>query len=129
MATNCAACGRAFVPSTYQNQHRAASGGDARRLPASYCSNRCRQTAYRKRGRPDMPAQRCAAAGSVRYFDVAAPTLPGAVTRRPTPRIHPSGVSVVPDDTYPGMWRVRHPDGSLSDMVNRARAWDAARNL
>ena len=33
---------------------------------------------------------------------------------------------VVPDATYPGMWRVRTPDGGLSDMVNLSRAKDAA---
>jgi hypothetical protein len=25
---------------------------------------------------------------------------------------------VVPDAVYPGMWRVKRPDGSLSDMAN-----------
>jgi hypothetical protein len=33
---------------------------------------------------------------------------------------------VVPDATYPGMWRVRWPDRSLSDLTNLARAKDAA---
>jgi hypothetical protein len=37
-----------------------------------------------------------------------------------------SGYSIVPDERYPSMWRVRHPDGSLSDMINRTRAKDAA---
>src|SRR5262245_15366800 len=37
-----------------------------------------------------------------------------------------SDYSVVQDENYPRMWRVRRPDGSLSDMVNRARAKDAA---
>jgi hypothetical protein len=32
---------------------------------------------------------------------------------------------VVPDSTYPGMYRVRWPDGSLSDMVNLTRGRDA----
>jgi hypothetical protein len=34
-------------------------------------------------------------------------------------------VSVVPDTTYAGMWRVRWPDGRLSDMTNLTRAKDA----
>jgi hypothetical protein len=29
---------------------------------------------------------------------------------------------IVPDKTYPRMWRVVRSDGSLSDMVNRTRA-------
>jgi hypothetical protein len=38
-------------------------------------------------------------------------------------------VEIVPDDSFPGMWRVRKQDGSLSDMVNRTRARDAARSI
>ena len=36
-----------------------------------------------------------------------------------------TGVTVVPDDRYPNMWRIRHND-RLSDMVNLTRAKDAA---
>src|SRR5262245_43936071 len=36
---------------------------------------------------------------------------------------------IVPDKTYPGMWRVVLSDGSLSDMVNRTRAKDACEAL
>jgi hypothetical protein len=35
-------------------------------------------------------------------------------------------VTVVPDATYPQMWRIRYSDGRLSDMVNLSRAKDAA---
>jgi hypothetical protein len=38
-------------------------------------------------------------------------------------------VEIVPEDRYPGMWRIRTRDGTLSDMVNRARARDAARSI
>jgi hypothetical protein len=34
-------------------------------------------------------------------------------------------LTVEPDATYPGMWRVRH-QGRLSDMTNISRAKDAA---
>jgi hypothetical protein len=33
------------------------------------------------------------------------------------------------DGLYPEMWRVRRPDGSLTDMVNRTRAKDAAASI
>jgi hypothetical protein len=33
---------------------------------------------------------------------------------------------VTPDSEYAGMWRIRWPDGQLSDMVNLSRAKDAA---
>jgi hypothetical protein len=32
---------------------------------------------------------------------------------------------VVPDVAHPGMWRVRWPDGRLSDITNLTRAKDA----
>ena len=35
-------------------------------------------------------------------------------------------VGIEPDSKYPDMWRVRLWDGSLSDMVSRVRAKDAA---
>jgi hypothetical protein len=37
--------------------------------------------------------------------------------------------AVEPDAEWPGMWRVRLPDGDLSDMTNRTRAKDAAQLL
>ena len=33
---------------------------------------------------------------------------------------------IVPDTTYPEMWRVVRPDGNLTDMVNKTRAMDLA---
>jgi hypothetical protein len=33
---------------------------------------------------------------------------------------------LIPDENYPDMWRVRWPDGHLSDMTNLSRANDAA---
>jgi hypothetical protein len=37
--------------------------------------------------------------------------------------------TIVPDNTWPGTWRVRMPDGRLTDMVNLTRAKDAALSL
>jgi hypothetical protein len=37
--------------------------------------------------------------------------------------------TVVPDDRWPGMWRVSLPERPLSDMLNLARAKDAAITL
>jgi hypothetical protein len=39
------------------------------------------------------------------------------------------GYTVVPDPDWPNIYRVRHPDGSLTDMVNLTRAMDAARTF
>lgn len=35
-------------------------------------------------------------------------------------------IVILPDTTYPQMWRVQWPDGKLSEMVNKARAKNAA---
>ena len=52
---------------------------------------------------------------------------PQSVTlRRKPPRLDPR---IVPDAKYPGMYRIRRPDGSLSDMVNLTRACDALRSF
>jgi hypothetical protein len=40
-----------------------------------------------------------------------------------------SNYSIVPDEYYPQIWRVRRPNGSLSDMSNRTRAKDAAMTM
>ena len=37
--------------------------------------------------------------------------------------------SIEPDQTWPGLWRVRLPDGYLTDTVNLSRAKDAAASL
>ena len=39
------------------------------------------------------------------------------------------GVTIVQDPDWPNMWRVRLPNGQLTDMVNLTRANDAARSL
>jgi len=39
--------------------------------------------------------------------------------------LSPRKPKVVPDSAHPGMWRVRWPDGRLSDMTNLTRAKDA----
>ena len=37
-----------------------------------------------------------------------------------------ASVEVIPDKTYPNMWRVQLPDGTVSDMANLVWAKDAA---
>jgi len=48
-------------------------------------------------------------------------------TAGPRPTVRRKLARIVRDEVYPQMWRVEFPDGSRSDMVNRARAKDAAR--
>jgi hypothetical protein len=49
-------------------------------------------------------------------------TAPAATKRLSVTRI-------VPDKRWPGMYRLRLPDGSLSDMANLTRAKDALAEL
>ena len=37
--------------------------------------------------------------------------------------------TIVPDDNWPGMWRVQIPGRELTDMVNLTRARDAAKSI
>jgi hypothetical protein len=46
-------------------------------------------------------------------------------THRGGRRLSPRRPKVVPDSAHRGMWRVRWPDGRLSDMTNLTRAKDA----
>jgi hypothetical protein len=48
-----------------------------------------------------------------------------ARTHRGGCRLSSRKPKVVPDAAHPGMWRVRWPDGSLSDITNLTRAKDA----
>jgi hypothetical protein len=44
---------------------------------------------------------------------------------KPQPKLDPR---LVPDPNWPGLYRIRKPDGSLTDMVNLTRARDALRD-
>lgn len=50
------------------------------------------------------------------------------LTARDGGRRAPS-VEIVADTDWPRMYRIKLPDGSLTDMLNRARARDAARSI
>jgi|SRR5579871_1285738 len=45
------------------------------------------------------------------------------------PASEKGGIALVRDRDYPHMWRLRLPNGQLTDMVNLTRAKDAARSL
>jgi hypothetical protein len=55
----------------------------------------------------------------------SAPSPPILPPRRPAPLGAPNlPPEIVPDERWPGMYRVLNADGSLSDMLNLARAND-----
>jgi hypothetical protein len=52
---------------------------------------------------------------------------PQSVTLRRKPlKLDPR---IVPDPKWPGMYRIKRPDGSLSDMANLTRCRDALRSF
>jgi hypothetical protein len=42
---------------------------------------------------------------------------------------HSPMTEIVPDSQWPDMWRVKRPDGSITDMVNRDWARELAKDI
>jgi endogenous inhibitor of DNA gyrase (YacG/DUF329 family) len=115
----CARCGRVFAP---------------QRSTARYCNSRCRLIAHRSASaEPPATANRKAAdarvsvsshPGTYHPPSSASETL---TPQQPRASKAPSKLDprIVPDAKWPGMYRVRRPDGTLSDLVNLTRAKDA----
>src|SRR5262249_52454170 len=135
----CPVCNKRFERGRHRNQfHRAG----ARVIESSrYCSPKCRQSAWRTRRdiRNEIPRRQRRIRNTERKKPGAATPLHASVTqpkisqrfqhaatRKKTisgPRSLPPGI--VPGKHSPGMYRLRLPDGSLSDMVSLTRAKDA----
>jgi hypothetical protein len=129
-------CGKRFRRGRRQNQHQRAGGAVHR--GGRYCSKRHRVAAFRARAK----ARSASVTASVTEVASSRPsTTPHAsvtcamqtietaaeISTGKTvlgPQELPGGI--VPDAKWPGMWRVRYPDGRLSDMVNLSRANDVA---
>ena len=116
MSATCLACGSQFRP---------------QRSTARFCSPHCRVTAQRARDR-GTPIKVAATRPSVTSDAVLSVTATlgmsegqkqqSVTLRRKPPKLDPR---IVPDPKWPGMYRLRLPDGSLSDLVNLPRAKDA----
>ena len=116
-ATACLACETEFHP---------------RRSTARYCSARCRVA--HARSRSDSPArgpqEPAGAIISVTGHHPSSPAAEGHSVTLTSPikrESKPLPEGIVPDAKWLGMYRLRLPDGSLSAMVNLARAKDALR--
>ena len=100
------------------------------RRSARFCGPTCRVAAHRGRGVCNATTATAAAAGAkngkIRSTIHAAPKDAISVTLRRPPKL-PAGI--VPDAKWPGMYRIRRPDGTLSDMVNLTRAKDVCASL
>jgi hypothetical protein len=113
----CARCGQPFT---------------SRRSTARYCGPTCRVAAHRKTDcNANLAPENAAGGPPVRqncskvYPERSAPnnapmtSKPLSITR---------GYAIVADSKWPGMYRIRKPDGTLTDMVNLIRAKDALRS-
>jgi len=120
MSATCSACGSQFRP---------------QRSTARFCSSRCRVAAQRARGR-GTPIRVAATRPSVATDAVLSVTVTigmsegqksqGVTLRRKPLKLDPR---IVPDPKWPGMYRIKRPDGSLSDMANLTRCRDALRSF
>jgi len=81
-------------------------------------SSRCRTAAHRSSHVCNAARARRATRGALEPAPGISATSRLSVTRNLGPRI-------VADEHWPGMYRVRLSDGSLSDMTNLTRARDA----
>ena len=116
MSATCPACGVQFRP---------------QRSTARFCSPRCRKATQRARDR-GMPINGAATRPGVgldaglsvtRTIGMSEGQKPQSVTlRRKPPKLDPR---IVPDAQWAGMYRIRRPDGTLTDMVNLTRAKEA----
>ena len=95
LMTTCRHCHQPFTP---------------KRSTARFCGPTCRVAGHR---RPAAPAR--GAILSVTGHPTTRPTISGRDVTLRKPDL-PAGI--VPDDRWPGMYRIRLPGGGLSDMFN-----------
>ena len=138
----CSHCGERFTAPTHSGRYRQTS--ERRIKSARYCSRACRQAAYVARrairaGLPhserhkafrgrvtDVGSRVKGAGGAALRTSVTQALQPTDISSEIRPKITTLGlVSIVADALWSDMYRLRFPDGSLSDMVNLTRAKDA----
>jgi hypothetical protein len=104
----------------------------SQRSTARFCSSRCRKATQRARdrGAPIRVAMTRPGVAVGAVLSVTATPRGPAKHQKPrsvTLRRKPLNLDprIAPDAKWPAMFRLRLPDGSLSDMVNLPRAKDA----
>jgi hypothetical protein len=139
----CGHCGERFTVALRQGKdsYRARAGRERSYQDQRYCAPGCRKAASKARRTtfrthgigPATPLKEVQ--GTNPFSGVATTTAPISLAsisgaQKPTrPPLHMTfdAYTVVPDPEWPAMYRVRRPDGSLTDMANLTRARDAAR--
>jgi hypothetical protein len=107
----------------------------SQRSTARFCGPRCRVAAKRTRDR-GTPLTRTVTRPSVAPDEVLSVTAPIGMSDRQKPRVVTLrrkslklDPRIAPDPKWPGMYRIKRPDGSLSDMANLTRCRDALRSF
>jgi hypothetical protein len=105
-----------------------------RRTTAQYCGDRCRKASARSRAHSVPQTQKPGLHASVSVLGHppnrshnGTPCVTLTEQQPRTSELLPEGI--VHDANWPGMYRLRQPDGSLSVMVNLTRAKDALQNV
>jgi hypothetical protein len=115
--TACSHCGAEFKP---------------RRRSARFCGSTCRVAAHRKTDcNANSAAEKATGAASTSQNDLQVSPARSEQINTPTitKPLSVTGWRIIPDSKWPGMYRLRRPDGTLSDMVNVIRAKDALASL
>jgi hypothetical protein len=121
----CPVCGDRFARGRHSSRHRAA--GRKTVAWSTYCSRACRQAAYRIR--KDIHNNVPESARRRRPAKRRLPLLSACVMVQgpATPEKRSLPPDIVPDGKWPGMYRIKLPNGQLSDMLNLTRAKDAVK--
>jgi hypothetical protein len=103
------------------------------RRSARFCGSTCRVAAHRKTDR-NANSGAHNAREAPRSAQGGASVSPGRPPKinAPTATRHLSvtrDFAIVPDARWPGMYRIRRPDSSISDLVNLTRVCDALCSL
>ena len=146
----CAHCGERFslAQRSGRDTYRARAGREPTYQEGQrYCSANCRKAASKaRRTRSETPVTEPITRPATPIKASQATYTCSGVAHRPNPinlaivsraskstrpalQMDFGGYTVIPDTDWPAMYRVRRPDGSLTDMANLTRARDAARQF
>jgi hypothetical protein len=130
----CRQCGGKFTPAfrAGRNTGRSHRTSPPRSIAdAQFCSAGCKQANYRwRRSSGVTPSDENSCPGTDVRSTVTRPFQVFDITSKFSKKKRPLGaLAIVPDECWPGLYRIRRPDGSLTDMVNLTRAKDAAQLL
>jgi hypothetical protein len=115
MSGTCSHCGGEFKPL---------------RRSARFCGSTCRVAAHRRMGcNAKQPPEKAAEASRALQNGSGVPPARADSKNAPAPMNYLSVTrrrhAIVPDDRWPGMYRIKRRDGSVTDMVCLTRAKEA----